>query len=335
MSAEDLFLACESGNLSLVQKLLKEGADAAFQDDGGVSPLMVAAKGGQGEIVSELLMAGAPWNALDKNGMCAGEHALQNEHADVANQILDAGVRAELILGTVERRLGRPADLAAESMSNEEYLQQNLQFSSGGDKIIDESGEAVMMDWEAPLMEAHAQAITSPDAHVLNVGFGLGLVDAAIQRRNPKSHTIIEAHPDVYKKMVALGWGEKPGVRIVHGRWQDVISDLGPFDGIFFDTYGEYYPDLRKFHQELPSLLGPGGIYSFFNGLAPDNPFFHAVYCQIVELEMRALGFETTFVPLPIDASKKEIWKGVKNRYWWNDTYFLPVCQSLEIEEGG
>lgn len=27
---------------------------------------------------------------------------------------------------------------------------------------------------------------------------------------------------------------------------------LGPFDGIFFDTYGEYYEDMHDFHQHLP-----------------------------------------------------------------------------------
>ena len=41
------------------------------------------------------------------------------------------------------------------------------------------------------------------------------------------------------------GWGDKPGVRIVFGRWQDVLPQLTQYDGIFFDTYGEYYEDLR------------------------------------------------------------------------------------------
>ena len=36
---------------------------------------------------------------------------------------------------------------------------------------------------------------------MLNVGFGLGLVDSAIQAQNPGSHTIIEAHPDVLRKV--------------------------------------------------------------------------------------------------------------------------------------
>ena len=45
--------------------------------------------------------------------------------------------------------------------------------------------------------------------------------------------------------MLALGWPQKPGVKIVMGRWQDVLPQLGQFDGIFFDTYSEYYEDLR------------------------------------------------------------------------------------------
>lgn len=49
----------------------------------------------------------------------------------------------------------------------------------------------------------------------------------AIQARSPRTHTIIEAHPQVYEKMIADGWDKKPGVRILFGRWQDVIDTVG------------------------------------------------------------------------------------------------------------
>ena len=48
------------------------------------------------------------------------------------------------------------------------------------------------------------QAICSSKGDVLNVGFGLGLVDTAIQSNEPRSHTIIEAHPDVLRKVRLL-----------------------------------------------------------------------------------------------------------------------------------
>lgn len=78
---------------------------------------------------------------------------------------------------------------------------------------------------------------------MLNVGFGLGIIDTYIQSHNPVKHTIIEAHPDVYAHMLAEGWDKKPGVTIVFGRWQDAVRDgkLEAYDGIFFDTYGEFY----------------------------------------------------------------------------------------------
>lgn len=47
--------------------------------------------------------------------------------------------------------------------------------------LLDANKEAVMMDWEKPLMLAHANLISQSGGDILNVGFGLGLVDDAIQ----------------------------------------------------------------------------------------------------------------------------------------------------------
>lgn len=46
-------------------------------------------------------------------------------------------------------------------------------------------------------------------------------------------------------QMKTQGWDKKPGVKIVFGRWQDSLEELEEYDGIFFDTYSEYYEDLR------------------------------------------------------------------------------------------
>lgn len=62
------------------------------------------------------------------------------------------------------------------------------------------------------------------------------------QSHLPERHTIVEAHPDVYDHMVRQGWAERPGVKILRSRWQDALPELlaeAPYDGIFFDTYGE------------------------------------------------------------------------------------------------
>ena len=44
--------------------------------------------------------------------------------------------------------------------------------------------------WEEPLMEAHAHAVASSRGDVLNVGFGLGLVDEV----PPPGHAVICWH---------------------------------------------------------------------------------------------------------------------------------------------
>lgn len=108
-------------------------------------------------------------------------------------------------------------------------------------------------------MRAHAEVICQSKGDVLNVGFGMGIVDGFIQELSPKSHTIIEAHPAVYAKMLADGWDKKPRVSVLFGRWEDVVPTLErQFDGVFFDTFDD---DFEAFHAELPRLLRPGGVY--------------------------------------------------------------------------
>lgn len=128
-----------------------------------------------------------------------------------------------MILGTIAREAKKNSD------SNGNYLEDRVSFSE--DKLMDSNSKAVMMAWEKPLMEAHAKAVCSGGGHILNIGFGMGLVDTAIQQYSPVTHTIVEAHPEVYERMLRSGWGEKDNVKIIFGRWQDVLSQLESYDG--------------------------------------------------------------------------------------------------------
>ncbi|XP_028806931.1 protein arginine N-methyltransferase 2-like [Neltuma alba] len=318
---EQLCEAAKNGDSDKVRALIKSAADVTYFDADGLSPLMHAAKLGHAEVLKILLSAGAPWNALSPSSLSAGDFAMQEGHQDAFEVLLNAGIQAELILGTIARRESKNANI------DQDYLEDRVSFSE--DKLMDSNSKAVMMAWEKPLMEAHAKAICSGGGHILNIGFGMGLVDTAIQQYAPVTHTIVEAHPEVYERMLQTGWGQKENVKIIFGRWQDVLTQLEAYDGIFFDTYGEYYEDLREFHQHLPVLLKPGGIYSFFNGLCGSNAFFHVVYCHLVSLELENLGYSTQLIPLPVkDCLGAEVWEGVKQKYWQLDTYYLPVCQS-------
>jgi type IV protein arginine methyltransferase len=136
-------------------------------------------------------------------------------------------------------------------------------------------------------MKRHAEVICKNGGDILNIGFGLGIIDTFIQQHdNIKSHTIIEAHPDVYQYMIDNGWDKKKNVKIIFGRWQKVLKQLDKYDGIFFDTYSEFYEDMKMFHKVLADYLKPNGIYSYFNGLCARNLFFHDVYCWIARLDL-------------------------------------------------
>jgi protein arginine N-methyltransferase 2 len=330
---EELMLAAaERGDTAALSNLLDDGCDVAYQNPStGLSALMHACDNGHVEAVEMLLRAGCPWNLQDKDGYTAGEYAM---HCPVIlEMLLDWGVQAELILGSADSHQTSSSTMSSTD-DNEAYLSQRLHYTEDGTKLLDADGEAVMMGWEGPLMIEHAKIITHQGLkgkRVMNVGFGLGLIDAALQEHQPSLHIIIEGHPDVYAQALKLGWGQKPSVRLLFGKWQNVIPALIQeglkLDGIFWDTYAEYYKDMREFHDTLPLLLTPGGIYSYFNGLAPDNIFFHMVYGRLISLEMAKLGFTTSFQPFNVkSALDPQVWEGVKNKYWHFEKYFLPTC---------
>lgn len=159
-----------------------------------------------------------------------------------------------------------------EPCTKPDYLQhENVRYNAANTLLLDDDDDAVMMQWEKPLMHAHASILTrngTTRKRVLNIGFGLGIIDAALQSHEPSLHVIIEAHPTVYNKMINDGWGKKEDVRICFGRWQvelpKLIAEGLVFDGIFYDTYGEHFTDLEDFHMLMAQALSkPDGIYSF------------------------------------------------------------------------
>jgi type IV protein arginine methyltransferase len=57
---------------------------------------------------------------------------------------------------------------------------------------------------------------------------------------------IIEPHRDVLAHMRAHGWYDRPGVKILEGRWQDFIQSgeiygYGAWDVVYVDTFAEGY----------------------------------------------------------------------------------------------
>jgi protein arginine N-methyltransferase 2 len=79
------------------------------------------------------------------------------------------------------------------------------------------------------------------------------------------------------------------------------------------------------------SCHGPA-VYSFFNGLAGTNPFFHQVYNRIVEMDMLEIGIVTEWQQMKIDSlvNEAQVWNGVTRNYYTMSQYDLPICRMMD-----
>lgn len=203
------------------------------------------------------------------------------------------------------------------------YIQQILTYTEDG-RLMDETGQAVMMEWERPIMEQAAQVVTRNGGRVLNVGFGMGIIDTEIEKYPITEHWIIEPHLDVYTKMLNDGWHLKPHVTILYGDWQFYMKYLPEFDGIYIDTWDEQIWDFLK---NTPNMLKKGGVLSFFNNPRGDEKGLHMSQEEYDILSpICQIDFETIELN-HIDGPDKQTANG--GFYWHPDwkTYYCPIVK--------
>jgi protein arginine N-methyltransferase 2 len=274
--------------------------------------------------VELLLENGAIWNDLNKEDETPGCIALRLGQKKIYEMMVEAGIRAELLFSKMEELgLGGDDEVVEEvddetreeqpatkkqkvseedakaiqevveekvlddvSLDNRAYLKSQLRYKPG--ILLDESDNAVMMDWETQIMQRHAESlIPKAGLRVMNVGHGMGIVDTAIQTHEPAEHHIIEAHPQVHQRLREQGWYDKPNVHIHEGRWQEVLPKLVEkgvvLDAIYYDTFAEDYKALKEFFSEyVIQLLDPAGKFGWYNGLGADRQICYDVYTKVM-----------------------------------------------------
>jgi type IV protein arginine methyltransferase len=247
----------------------------------------------------------------------------------------------ELVEAAEPGRFEPPRPDAETDVKSEKYLRSKLTYSDG--KLVDDDGNGVMMAWETDIMRRSVDALLPgrpAGKRILNVGFGMGIIDTLFAETKPARHHIIEAHEEVLEhtsspeSKFGTGWessGPEEGAYKIHrGRWQDVVPMLlehgEVYDAVYFDTFGEDYGQLRKFFTEyIPGLLDQNGIFGFFNGLGADRRVCYDVYTKVVEMHMADAGMDVEWTEIDVDlkgleeAGKGE-WEGVKRRYWTLDS---------------
>ncbi|KAF9737955.1 hypothetical protein PMIN06_008882 [Paraphaeosphaeria minitans] len=390
ISEEDILLAkriisaAERHDNPALKVLLKEGSANVMDPTAttATSPLHAAilscgeAKDGKEagddayQTVDFLLQNGAIWNDLNKEDETPGCVALRLGQRKIYENIVEAGVRAELLFAKMQA-LGLGDDDEEEeeeeevleeqeqpavkkqkvdeetaqavpeafeeeilddvSKDNKAYLRSQLRYKPG--ILLDESDNAVMMDWETEIMQRHAETlIPKKGLKVMNVGHGMGIVDTAIQTHEPAEHHIVEGHPQVHQRLREQGWYDKPNVIIHEGRWQDILPKLVEqgvvLDAIYYDTFAEDYAALKEFFSEyVVALLAPEGKFGWYNGLGADRQVCYDVYTKVSEIDLHEAGFDTEWedmkVPAGLHGSKQ--WEGTRRPYWTIDLYKLPV----------
>lgn len=87
----NLIRASAKGDLTLVKKLVEEGADVNGTDASGRTALLEAAWGGFAEIVKFILSRGASVNCADSTGFTPLMRAVEEKHAAVVTLLIKSG----------------------------------------------------------------------------------------------------------------------------------------------------------------------------------------------------------------------------------------------------
>jgi guanidinoacetate N-methyltransferase len=135
----------------------------------------------------------------------------------------------------------------------------------------------IMEDWQIPIMQAMAEVVTENRGDILEIGFGRGIGSSLIQESGTASHTIIECNHSIvgrFEQWKAQYEGQKIDMQV--GLWQDVLPQLGDYDGIFFHTYplqeADYVEQIANsstfaehFFEHAAAHLRKGGIFTYLS----------------------------------------------------------------------
>ena len=253
----------------------------------------------------------------------------------VSDASVAVDVPSEITNGTHDSVLCQASSPTSGDVESKNYLSSTLSMTDSG--ILDEQQNGVMMAWEKGIMVKSADAImSSPGLRVLNIGFGMGIIDSLIQSHSnkPAEHHIIEAHPDVLKEIKRTGWLDKADVFFHAGRWQEIlpimVNDGLVFDAIYYDTFAESYKDFKDFFSEhLLGLLDSGGRWSYFNGMGADRQISYDIYQKVVEMDLFEAGYDVEWQEVELPDLGLGEWEEVKRRYWNVAKYRLPVCRFM------
>ena len=140
------------------------------------------------------------------------------------------------------------------------------------------SDQEIMEDWQTPLMQSMTEWACQTRGDVLEIGFGRGVAATMIQNHKVRSHTIIEMNrhciDDHFEPWVRHY--KNRSIRLLEGRWQDVLDQLSQYDTVFFhafpmneDEFIRYVLHSATFAEHFfpvaSRLLRAGGAFTYLS----------------------------------------------------------------------
>jgi len=335
------------------------------------------------QTVEWLLQKGIPWGAQDTRREIAEDVARSSRNEASRKVLREWAIRKEYeIFYKATRPEENPDNEKPFTIlrldivrKNKAFCASQVLFTNPDGAPEDEiamvtvpGGEGIMMEWERPIMLKTAQLLLDgmpkSGLRVLNIGFGIGMIDTYFQEAHPAEHVIIEGHPTCLGYMKHKGWYDRPGVRVLEGRWQDIFRvpddvddslspqladyakslypskrdpsidmtvplDIGKFDIVYFDTFNEGYRGHFAFIKQVPRLLrGPNSRFSYFNGHGEKREMQYKIYAEVARLHHNDLGMNTEVFDVYVDP--KTEWQKINERgrgkHCHQFPHLIPIC---------
>ena len=165
-------------------------------------------------------------------------------------------------------------------------------------------------------MKAMAEYATASHGDVLEIGFGRGVSASMIQAGRVRSHTIIEANPYSVSDHFDPWRQQFPDrdIRMLEGRWQDVMDQLSDYDSIFFHTFPlneaefvEYIANSVTFAEHFfptaAKLLRTGGVFTYLSTEIDSLSRRHqrSLFRYFNEIQMKVM-------PITVPPDTKDAW---------------------------
>lgn len=181
-----------------------------------------------------------------------------------------------------------------------------------GESILKILDHEVMSDYQLPYMQKLASIVTKNGGNILNIGFGLGIIDREIEKLRTTNalnkHYVIEINKEIAKEARKISQ-----LNVLEGDWIEKIKtfDKEYFDGIIYDGYplsfSEVHRDGILFIQKLveSEILKKNGVLTFF--VDASESLGEEFLSYIEKLGLKCLTLEKVSICVP--ARDRPNWK--------------------------